>query len=249
MKDTNDLSRIWFSDWDAACLVLYGSSIRRQANLDWVDYDDSDLDYDSQLIAIRELLARHRSADEELEVEIQTLAARAKKTGNEHAGDAFVDHVHMSVYQGAAHSMAAVGLLAPFIESVFRRALLGIEHLTENNPAPCNPPKRLRWMDIVPCVDGIGMRTYMPDDLESTLSALFKYRNNMFHCGFEWPIKKRREFNSQLKDWPSDWFSKATSNNDPWVFYMSPVFIKHCLVRADQIIAGVGRFCKDKFLA
>ena len=35
---------------------------------------------------------------------------------------------------------------------------------------------------------------YLPDDLEPTLSALFAYRNAMFHSGFEWPRKELERF-------------------------------------------------------
>ena len=53
----------------------------------------------------------------------------------------------------------------------------------------------------------------------------------MFHCGFEWPREELERFEKQLNEscWPSDWFLKATSNDKPWMFYMSPKFIAHCL--------------------
>ena len=73
---------IELSDDDAACLAL------------------PDLDYDSQLIAIRRLLTRQGKADKELAAEIKEIeafAARASGVRNQQAVDEWVDHMHHSV--------------------------------------------------------------------------------------------------------------------------------------------------------
>lgn len=62
-------------------------------------------------------------------VKIQALDAFARKsTGlrNDRAVDEWVDLLHASTYQSAANSMAAVGMLAPLIESLFYQAFQGI---------------------------------------------------------------------------------------------------------------------------
>ena len=76
------------------------------------------------------------------------------------------------------------------------------------------------------------------------LAALFGYRNNMFHNGFEWPLEKREKFAQRIKNsgWPDAWFGKATRDKEPWIFYMSPDFIEHCLHTIDQVLEGVGRY-------
>ena len=245
---------IELSDDDAACL---------------------DLDYDSQLVAIRGLLSRQARADEELTDEIKEIESRAARMSglrNQWAVDEWVDHIHHSVYQDAAHSMAAVGMIAPFVESVFSQAFQNIGgEMTKDTSPPSNHARWQRsaedqwdchfvWIGgrrkkdlvrgIMQLIDAISMTPYMPDDLESMLSALFEYRNKMFHCGFEWPLEERHRFNKRLNEsgWPSDWFSKATSGGEPWIFYMSSVFIEHCLVRAEQIITGIGGFCNNRLL-
>ena len=248
---------IELSDDDAACLAL------------------PDLDYDSQLIAIRGLLTRQGKADKELVTEIEKIeafAARASGVRNQQAVDEWADHMHHSVYQDAAHSMAAVGMIAPFVESVFYQAFQNIGREMAKDISP--PSNHARWKQsvedqwdcnfvwtgghrrkdlvkgIMQLVDAVDMTRYMPNDLEPTLSALFEYRNKMFHHGFEWPLEERRRFNKRLNEsgWPPDWFSKATSDGKPWVFYMSSVFIEHCLVRTAQIITGIGGFCNQRFL-
>ena len=57
----------------------------------------------------------------------------------------------------------------------------------------------------------------MPGDLEATLAVLFAYRNKMLHLGFEWPSRELERFEEQLESsrWPTDWFSKATSDDRP----------------------------------
>ena len=246
---------IELSDDDAACLAL------------------PDLDYDSQLIAIRGLLNRQARADKERTAEIKKLeafAAQVSGVRNQQAVDEWVDRLSFSTYQDAADSMAAVGMIAPFIESLFYQAFQNIGHEMTKDVSPPNNHKRWQrpaqdqwdchfvWDNgrrkkdlvrgIMQLIEATGMTPYMPDDLQPTLSALFAYRNKMFHCGFEWPLEERRRFDERLMNephWPPDWFSKATSDGEPWIFYMSSVFIEHCLVRTDQIITGIGGFCNN----
>ena len=248
---------IELSDDDAACLAL------------------PDLDYDSQLVAIRRLLTRQGKANKELAAEIkkiETSAAQLSGIRNQWAVDEWADHMHYSVYQDAAHSMAAVGMIAPFVESVFYQAFQNIGHEMTKDGSP--PSNHARWKQaaedqwdcnfvwagghrrkdlvkgIMQLVDAVDMARYIPNDLEPTLSALFEYRNKMFHHGFEWPLQERHRFDKRLNEsgWPADWFSKATSGEESWIFYMSPAFVEHCLVRTKQIITGLGGFCNNRFL-
>src|SRR2546430_12479329 len=75
-----------------------------------------DLDYEAQLIAISALLRRNDQEDAETERQIKEVDEYARKTSgwrNQRAVDEWVDLLHGSTYQGAAHSMAALGVLAP----------------------------------------------------------------------------------------------------------------------------------------
>ena len=202
------------------------------------------LDYDAQFRAIRSLLSRQERADRELEnriKEVGEFAAQATGAANERAVDEWVDLLHGSLYQHAAHSMTTVGMIVSFLESVFRLAFQGIGrplpqgHLVEH---------------VIKGVKEVGMEKYIPDDLEPTLSALFTYRNKMFHNGFEWSPEERQKFEQTLNNsgWPSDWFSSATIDGEPWMFYMSPEFIDHCLDRIRQIIEGIEKFALDRVL-
>lgn len=200
-----------------------------------------DLDYHAQLFAIRNLLFRQKQSKDELETDIKEAEAYSAKTSgalNEHAVDELTDLLHRSCYEHAAYSMAAVGMLAPLVESVFRQ---GFQDMAETLP------QRALAENIARLVDKVGMTRYMPKDINPMLSALFEYRNKMFHCGFEWPVKDRQRFEDRLNNsgWPSNWFSKATSGEEPWMFYMSPKFVELCLDRTEQIIEGIKRFAFD----
>lgn len=224
--------------------------------------------YDAQLYAIRGLLRLHGQADEALSNEITATEAfikQASGSANERAVDDWVDHLHQSVFQDAAHSMAAVGMLAPFIESLFKEAFRGIRDLlVRNGRAPIayarwKMPTKKQWEcrhaspDRLDLVDGIvelaeatGLTADLPADLHMTLAALFGYRNKMFHLGFEWPDADRGAFERRIVEdgWPQDWFSQATSDGKPWVFYLSDTFVQHCLATVDQIFAGLGAFVR-----
>ena len=197
-------------------------------------------DYDAQCIAIRKLLFRQEQTDQELEAQIDevgVVAAGARGEANDRAVDEHVDLMHTATYQDAAHSMAAVGMIAPFTESMFRR-LLGRDLERKN----------LRWKGIdkkiIVLLRERGLLTYLPDHLEPTLSALFAYRNNMFHNGFEWPREKCSEFETDIVNspWPPDWFQKAMIDDDPWMFYMSPAFVEHCIQTMELIAKGINNF-------
>ena len=240
-----------------------------------------DLDYVSQLTAIRALLDLHRKAAAEHTAEIKR-AERLMRTSvpprsrdpltadleEQFREQNWIDNMHYSVYHDAAHSMAAVGLIAPFVESIFYQSFRSIEremtkisslpndHERWHRPAEDQWDCHYVWKNgrrsanlaegIVQLVHAVGMSSHMPDDLRPTLAALFEYRNKMFHCGFEWPLEERKRFDQRLSGWPADWFTKATSDGAPWVFYMSPTFVAHCLDRAERIIAGIERFCKER---
>lgn len=226
--------------------------------------------YEAELTAIRILLFRHRQADKGLQDEIKSLEERPGFR-SEQAVDRWLELLQFSTYQGAAHSMAAVGMLAPLVESIFDGAFKRAHEeffLTENSIA-----KHPRWewatqaqwdchlvydkngkhtKDIVRGIlqlsEAIGLAPHLPRDLKSMLEALFEYRNKMFHCGFEWPLEMRNKFVKRITDagWPSNWFEMATSDGVPTIIYLTDVFVDICLKRIDRTIDGMGAFAAER---
>ncbi len=232
-----------------------------------------DFDIDAQLIAVRGLLHRNRKAAEELADEIRQIEEHTRRLSGVNADwavDDWVDHVHHSSYQEAAHSMAAVGMLAPLVEAIFYQCFRGVgnhfypANQTAQTHARWKAAHAIQWdchmfvtgnrakqnlvRGILQLSDAVGLTDRLPADLKPTLSALFAYRNSMFHLGFEWPMEARERFAKRITDegWPSDWFSVATSDNKPWIFYMSDKFIEHCLTTIDRVLDAIGTFVRDK---
>jgi len=61
---------------------------------------------------------------------------------------------------------------------------------------------------ILKLLTDTGLNEYFPEDFEQSIDALFKYKNKMFHNGFEWPERERKKFQEKIKDshWPESWF-------------------------------------------
>lgn len=229
---------------------------------------DVDIDLDGQVRAIRQLIERNRAIEAELIKKYRRIADDPNTSGDQ-VGDHLEGLAHTSVFQDAAHSMAAVGMLAPFLETVFYQCFRGIGNKWTAMQFPAGGHERWRsahafqWdchfviakggyrKDIVSGIlqlaEAIGLQSQLPKDIELTLSALIAYRNKMFHCGFEWPPEERGKFQSQIdkSKWPATWFMTATSGGDPWIYYMSDEFIDHCMKTIDNVITAFGEFARD----
>ncbi len=229
---------------------------------------DVDFDVDGQLGAIRQLINRNRGAEAELSKEYQRIAEDPSFNGD-YVGDCLEGLAYESVFQDAAHSMAAVGMLAPFLETVFFQCFRGIGKHWLNGQNPVSGHDRwqatqtLMWdchnviskgrcrtdlvRGILQLADEIGLRSKLPTDIEPILTSLFAYRNKMFHFGFEWPLEERIAFQKRIEEekWPPAWFSRATSADEPWIFYMSDEFIDLCLEATNQVLTAFGEFVRD----
>jgi hypothetical protein len=167
--------------------------------------------------------------------------------------------------------MAALGMLAPLIESLFVQCFAGIRRILATSAPPLSSshprwqwPTRKQWdchyylaenkrkkglsKGILELATVIGLSARMPDDLEPMLEALFEYRNAMFHYGFEWPPIERQKFDIRRAKWPSNWFSVSTSGNQPWIFYVTDTFIDHCFVVMEAVLSGIGAFAREQSL-
>ena len=243
------------SDRDFACVLL------------------PDLDYDAQLAAVRNLFRRHHEFDQTFTDDIRQIeqhARQAKGLRNERLVNEWIVRINASVYQMAAHSMAAVGMLAPLMESIFYQAFQAArlllsatvnpecDHYRWQRPAEDQWDCHFVWKHgrrstnlvegIMQLSDAVELSPYLPNDLKFILQALFEYRNKMFHCGFEWPVLERHRFARRIdtSGWPIDWFAKTTIGGNPWIFCLTDTFTSHCLDAIECIIEGMGAFARDK---
>ena len=160
--------------------------------------------YDAQLKAIQALLGQYEKAALHLQ-------STMKKSYDDGDIDAFGEQFYDEIYQGIAHSMSAIGLLAPFIESFFCQAFQGIYNdFSKPNSLAYSHPRlkqltkeswncRFFWKEgkyksgliegIIQLAKAIKMFPYLPQTMEQTLQAIFCYRNNMFHWALNGPKK------------------------------------------------------------
>jgi hypothetical protein len=233
------------------------------SNRDWAHYYFEEYDLEAQLIAIRAFLRSSREAEAAQRAEIEALTARAKVASSEQLVGMWTDALHASVYQKAARSAAAVGMLAPFVENLFTGIFRGISKMgddilgNDQSVSRAVRAKALFWnpqayfdksevkTDIVVGIrqlaDATGLTPHLPRDAETVLSALFTYRNQIMHNGFEWPPERRLSFASQARQWPTGWFESSSSDGKPWVWYMSEVFIARILAFIDEVLDAAGQ--------
>lgn len=225
-----------------------------------------DVDLDAQLLAIRSMLRRNKQADDAMIADIEDLKAAIRSTRGayaEHLQDQWLDQLHGSVFQDAAHSMTAAVMIVPFVESLFvsifnrLRTHDAVNKVTSSHSASASAenfwdphyaesggrPRKGLADGIIRLSDATGLATHLPQDLKAVLTALFSYRNKVFHHGFEWPTHEREKFWDRIAEegW-TDWFSCSSSDNRPWIIYMRTTFIEYCLTSIDRILDGVGEF-------
>jgi hypothetical protein len=242
--DVNDFSEFaadadipQYTDRELGMALLRGQirgSQRRSGSIEGID---NTLNYDRQLDAIRVHLEMQRSKKTEPLVRIDVLERRGALEGglSEAAlGDRGTE-IELSIYGAAVFSLASVAMLAPLVESVFRRAFRELEqqHQVLRKPPPTHP----RWArnkpnhhwdceqfstngtdwegrgdiarGILELSEASGLRQYVPAELELLVPALLCYRNQTFHHGLEWPFDVLRKFEDRRarEGWPSRWFA------------------------------------------
>ena len=229
--------------------IIQSVRVKNQMDVEFsqIEWDDFDLgpslefagaNYYAQFMAARALLSVHDQWSQTSSEKLHDFRRRTFQTdGDEREWmvEAHIELIHQSMYEDAARSMAAVGMLAPLIESLFKQlsSVLNREW-----------PRRGYVVDIITRLVKAEEITAMPDNLEPALRALFEYRNNMFHLGFEWPTSDRTAFAKRIDDanWPVAWFDRAMDGEEAWIFYLSPSFISHCLGLVDEVMAVVRSF-------
>nr|WP_314444422.1 hypothetical protein [uncultured Sphingomonas sp.] len=238
-------------------------------NSDYAHFFFSEYDLEAQLIAIHGFLQRSQEREEQEADEIRALAKRAEEIGSEHLVGMYTDSVHASVYSDAAHSAAAVGMLAPFVENLFtgifrgigeeegdylgrdkdtKRSMLSRAHFWNPHFAFTSSEVKTNLVDgIMQLADAAKLTPRLPPDTRKVLEALFEYRNGMLHNGFEWPPERREKFAERIRNWDPSWFICAQSGGKPWVWYMSDVFIARILSFIDEVIEGAGQHAHELY--
>lgn len=232
------------------------------------------IDWDSQLLAIRGMLRRNKLASQAVGQEITESREATDAYKGPHHDHYVEEHVYLlqqSVYSEAAISMAAIGMIAPMLESVFAEAFreLGAMYVKKGMP----PPQHKRWelaagdherwnvqvyyakdgtkkRDIIGGINQLseaaGLKPFLPAAVWKWIGAMLQYRNSMFHGGFEWSEEQRTSFQNRIdqQGW-QEYFDSAKSDHKPWVFYLTVDTIDRMPAVMDEILDGLASFAKS----
>jgi hypothetical protein len=226
------------------------------------------INFADQLSAIKEMIDALNREEALQEARITALKeALDKGSGGNFARlhEDYAFECNRSVYADAARSIAVSSLLASFLESALASIFRTVgEKLDADKSTPDHPRFRNgadgsrlhRWncqkffdggrskSDLVRGVQQLAEVTGFPLPMAHVpaFKALFEYRNYMLHNGMEWGEEARAEFSRLITEWPSEWFSVATSDGQPWVYYMTKPLMVSCLAFSDEVIDAAGRY-------
>lgn len=236
------------------------------------------VEWDSQLQAIRLLIGRNRKAREDFSAYIQQNEDEVNAYSGPHHGhyvDQHVDLLHETVYRDAAESMAAIGMIAPMVESILCQSLAALGRMyQEKNMAPPAHDRWTRadrsiskWEDRWNCqlkfsrdnevknnipdgflqlAEACGLARYLSADFMTWFKAMFNYRNFMFHGGFEWTVSNRRKFANMIeKEGWQQFFTCSTSGGEPWIYYLTNETIDDMPDRVGKMLDELGQFAKE----
>ncbi|CUX06668.1 Yma [Agrobacterium tumefaciens str. B6] len=241
---------------------------------DYAHYLIADLDLEAQLIAIRAIIARNAAAAKDASDQIDKMAEWARQSKgrvSDHATDLWVDEMHASVYSDAAASMAALGMFAPLIESIFTHTFRALHRMYRSSETPFPAHERWtrlpeemidRWSANI-YVDVEAARTDLPAGIKQLshavglskfitksdfrlVNALLNYRNRMFHMGFEWPLEDRQKFEKLVNQnrWET-FFTSSRHGNEPWIFYLTDSTVDGLPDWVDELITKIGLFARS----
>lgn len=156
-------------------------------------------------VSIRQPTPRPKSKIQEVE------DSRNSGARNQRTVDEWVDLLHGSTYQGAAHSLATPGMIVPlYSRCSFKRsrtsgrgtsghrnsAESSAQRVDQGQCVPGSPfcvQSRLQETNkdlavgILGLAEAIGLA--LPSDFGPIFSALYRYCNKMFHFGFQWTVE------------------------------------------------------------
>lgn len=233
-----------------------------------------DLDVEYQLAAIERITKLHLKYKLDLDEEIKRrefIALNNEGKNNDWEVDWHIEAIHESIYADGALCLSFVGLIVPLIETIF---VMFFKHIGKNwkddmimsFPRWQNLNKNDFWdcrkflnnemkqesdikEGILQLCECTRFNDYLAPKFSKILTILFKFRNNLFHNGMEWPINKRKEFQRLLNDMDcNQYFSFSTSAGEPWIFSMTDECINYCQSLVKDTYYSMNKYCMDNDL-
>ncbi|MCC6881338.1 MAG: hypothetical protein IT576_04215 [Verrucomicrobiales bacterium] len=164
-----------------------------------------------------------------------------------------------------AENLAFITTIAAFLESLFMQCLPALEprfkeayqedharfqRYRDAIPSFWDPAKPTKNGDkivrrITDILEASGLVRFMIPDFPRVLDAVFRYRNQMIHNGYEWDREERQRFARTIQDegW-SKWFSVSTIDKAPWYFTTTGTFRRVCLELCDRAVLAFAGLAK-----
>lgn len=212
-------------------------------------------DHHSHLHALHGLTSALRSWNNQFDQHAAEAAAYKPRNTDEEAQ--IIDIFYTAGFADLARSHAVVCTVSAFLESLFKSNLKAIGERACFEPTASHPRlvglggNRMLYWDLTrsgnnregiadrirAILSGARLLPYFGENFQSCVRAIFAYRNQMVHNGYEWPRDTRLAFHQQMlsEGW-GEWFSVATSGDDPWYFTMTTAFEQACLVVCDRAV-------------
>ncbi|OWO89717.1 hypothetical protein B5E41_30015 [Rhizobium esperanzae] len=231
------------------------------------------LDWDSQLLAVRMMIARNRHAAEAFSKAIERDEEEVQAyrgPHHHHYVDQHTDMLHESIFRDAAESMAAIGMIAPMVESTLGQSLAALgEMYTRKN---LTPPEHKRWkrangdparwncqiyfnnkgepknniLEGFPQLAAAsGLEQFLSPGFHTWFKAMFTYRNFMFHGGFEWSLERRAAFKEAIEKNGWDVFTCSKTGGEPWAFYITDEAINQMPTMVESMLDSLAQFAKS----
>ncbi|WP_156461954.1 hypothetical protein [Rhizobium sp. Leaf311] len=232
------------------------------------------VDWEAQLLAVRQMISRNRKAGEAFSASIKDDAAELDAYNGPHRHHWENRHVDMkfeSSYSDAAESMAAIGMIAPMVESTIGQALTALGDMYDSKSI--HPGSHKRWKraeghkhrwncqfyfdskmeahndifrGLPQLSSACGLDKFLSQDFKTWFEAMFRYRNYMFHGGFEWSLERRDNFEKEIeKNGWGKFFTSSTTNSRPWIYYIRDEAIVAMPRMVEHMLDSLGLFTKS----
>lgn len=203
-------------------------------------YPDLNFDPNEQLVYIERTVEEFRRQGAEESDEMQSIEERLGKYKNDcdqkFVYEAARNYKGLSfMRQEALRANMQIAMLAPAIENLYKKSLyiliekkLGKKELSEiftkNKGFKRGKPEEGGAVNrVMQALDMLMIQSKFCPNIEECLSALFGYRNALFHNGLEWSKDECDAFNNQNHQ--KKWFTSHSNSCRPYFFLPTNKFI------------------------
>ncbi len=213
------------------------------------------IDFKTQYLAMKEMLQAVKEPTVKFQDDYNSLQKKVESQGgNDFIAEHLNDKGYESQFWDMSYSLAAIGIIAPYIESLFTAMFADYgkycapeesEHdrfrnFTKYKWDPHYFAKKSDRVEtdiakgILQLLKCTGFKDGTIAKCKKFIPAIFRYRNLMFHNGVHWPKVKREVFIKEAKGggW-YDWF--LFDENSDFV-YMGESFIEEILENIIEIV-------------